>query len=238
MILTNVKKKLGNFILDVEKLDLSKPGIYGLIGHNGCGKSTLAKIIAGFIEKDSGTIETNGLSIKDITFLGRKPYMMEDTVYNNLLYPLKIRKMEAEKVKVNEYLDKMKFSGREKQRAKSLSGGEQQKLAFLRAIIFKPKLIIADEAMTAMDMDSLDLFERTIKEEQKKENSVWLIISHQMAHIKRICDNIIFMYCGKIEEEGKIAQVLSCNNANLNSYLHTYDSALSLEIPDNKSGVK
>ena len=94
----------------------------------------------------------------------------------------------------------MKFSKRRKQRAKSLSGGEQQKLAFLRAIIFKPKLVITDEAMTAMDMDSLDLFEQTIIEEQKREKSIWIIISHQMPHIERLCKNIYSIRDGKVNE--------------------------------------
>ncbi|MCL2763863.1 MAG: ABC transporter ATP-binding protein [Treponema sp.] len=200
MILTGVKKKLGDFILDIDNFTISYPGVYGLIGPNGSGKSTLAKIIAGLLEPDSGGVNTEGLLQRDITYLGRKPYMMDDTVYNNLVYPLELRNIEPDQKLVNEYLDKMKFSNRSKERAKGLSGGEQQKLAFLRAIIFKPKLIIADEAMTAMDMESLDLFEKTILEEQKNENSIWIIISHQMPHIKNICSQIYFMHEGKVSE--------------------------------------
>jgi len=223
MILNEVRKKLGDFSLYIEELIISNPGVYGIIGPNGSGKSTLAKIMAGLIEPDSGSINTEGLSMRDTTFLGRKPYMMEDTVYNNLVYPLDIRKIKPATDIINEYLDRMNFLQRSKQRAKSLSGGEQQKLSFLRAIIFKPKFVIADEAMTAMDMDSLDLFEKTIIEEQKKENSIWIIISHQMPHITRVCDYIFFMYGGKIETQGKIQEVFSgTENPHLESYLRTY----------------
>ena len=223
MILANVKKKTGDFILDIEQIAVSKPGIYGLIGANGCGKSTLAKIMAGLIEPDCGIVDSQGLSERDITFLTRKPYMMDDTVINNLVYPLEVRGRKPDPEITEEFLDRMRFSKRAKQRAKSLSGGEQQKLAFLRAIIFNPKLVIVDEAMTAMDMDSLDLFEKTIIEEQKRENSIWIIISHQMPHIRRTCDYIYFMYNGKIETEGSTQDIFSISdNSRLKDYLRAY----------------
>ena len=223
MILTRIKKKLGGFFLDIDSLVIKQPGVYGLIGPNGCGKSTLAKIIVGLVNQDSGEIETEGLSQKDITFLSRKPYMMDDTVYNNLVYPLLLRNIKPDKKLVDEYLNKMNFCGREKQMAKSLSGGEQQKLAFLRAVIFKPKLIIADEAMTAMDLDSLDLFEKTVLEEQKKEKSIWIIISHQMPHLRRICDFFYFMFDGKIETQGNGKEIFSdVTNQRLKKYLRSY----------------
>ncbi|MCL2602757.1 MAG: ABC transporter ATP-binding protein [Treponema sp.] len=200
MILSGVKKKQGSFSLSIDSFTVPQPGIYGLIGPNGCGKSTLAKIITGLLAPDSGTVDTEGLAAKDITYLSRKPYMMEDTVYNNLVYPLTLRNIKPQPEELALFLDKMKFTQRANQRAKSLSGGEQQKLAFLRAVIFKPKLIIADEAMTAMDMESLELFENTIVEEQAKEKSIWIIVSHQMPHINRICKKIYTMSDGEINE--------------------------------------
>jgi len=224
MILTGIKKKLGGFSLCVDSLSVSAPGIYGLIGPNGSGKSTLAKIMTGLLVQDEGKIDTEGLSGKEITFLSRRPYMMDDTVYNNLVYPLQLRGIAPDPEKIDGFLDRMSFSKRAKQKAKSLSGGEQQKLAFLRAIIFKPRLIVADEAMTAMDMDSLDHFENTIREEQEKEKSIWIIISHQMPHIRRICDFVFFMYDGKMETEGSVQEIFSnADNQYLRKYLRSYD---------------
>ena len=224
MIVTNVKKKLGDFFLSIDNLVISKPGVYGIIGPNGSGKSTLAKILAGLLKPDSGVVDT-GLTIRDITFFGRKPYMMDDTVYKNLVYPLEVRKIKPDKELINEYLKRMNLLKHSNQKANSLSGGEQQKLSFLRAIIFKPRFNITDEAMTAMDMDSLDLYERTIIEEQKKENSIWIIISHQMPHIRRICDFIYFMHDGKVEVNGSTQEIFSDNNnLHLRNYLRAYDA--------------
>ena len=223
MILTGINKTLGNFSLNIKNLSITEPGIYGIIGPNGSGKSTLAKVIAGLLESEQGKINTEGLTTKDITLVSRKSYMMDDTVYNNLVYPLKLRNIKPDPKLIDEYLDRMGFSERKKQKAKSLSSGEQQKLAFLRAIIFKPKFIIADEAMTAMDIDSLDLFENKLIEEQKKEKNICLIISHQMPHIRRLCSYIFFMYQGKIECEGTREEILSKpSNPHLEQYLRAY----------------
>ena len=218
-----LEKTLGEFFLSIEKLVIPGPGVYGLIGPNGSGKSTLAKIIAGVIEADRGSVDTGGLGHRDITLLSRKPYMMDDTVYNNLVYPLRLRNIKPDPVLVAAYLDRMGFSRKGKQRARSLSGGEQQKLAFLRALIFQPRLVIADEAMTALDIDSLDLFENMILAEREKNSSIWIVISHQMSHIKRLADYIFFLNQGKLEAEGNTQEMLSCPaSAGLRQYLRAY----------------
>jgi len=223
MTLTGIEKKLGDFSLNIGKFVVPGPGIYGLVGPNGSGKSTLAKLMAGLIEPDCGLIDLEGLVQRDITLLGRKPYMMDDTVYNNLVYPLRLRNIKPDPKLVCEYLDLMGLSQRRKLKARLLSGGEQQKLSFLRAMIFKPRFIIADEAMTALDIDSLDLFENLILESQKKDPVTLIIISHQMPHIRRLSSHIFFIYQGKIESEGNTGEIFSHPaNPHLKQYLRAY----------------
>ena len=223
MTLTGIEKKLGGFTLHIENLVMHNPGIYGLVGPNGSGKSTMAKLMAGLMEPDQGEIDLNGLGPRDITLLGRKPYMMNDTVYNNLVYPLKLRNIKPDPILITDLLDKMGLPERKQQKARLLSGGEQQKLALLRALVFKPRLIIADEAMTALDIDSLDLFEKMILEEQKKDPVTWIIISHQMSHVRRLADRIFFMYQGNLEAEGTMEELLTLSsNPHLRQYLRVY----------------
>ena len=229
MTLNGVEKKLGSFSLCVEKLAVHCPGIYGLIGPNGSGKSTLAKLMAGLLDADRGSIETNGLGPRDITLLDRKPYMMNDTVYNNLVYPLALRGIKPDPLIIESYLEIMGFGSKRKQKARSLSGGEQQKLSFLRALIFKPKLIIADEAMTALDIDSLQVFENLIMESQKKDPAIWIIINHQMPHVMQLSKHIFFMYQGRIETEGSTEDIFSRpENPHLRQYLRAYAGGIPL----------
>jgi len=217
------RQESGEFSLCIERLAIPGPGIYGLIGPNGSGKSTLAKLMAGLLECDSGSIDTGGLGLRDITLLSRKPYMMDDTVYNNLVYPLRLRGIAPDPELTAAYLERMGFSERGKQKARSLSSGEQQKLSFLRALIYKPRFVIVDEAMTALDIDSLDVFENMILEEQKKENTVWIIISHQMPHIRRLCSRIFFLYNGRMETQGSVEEIFSgAVNPQLRQYLRSY----------------
>ena len=223
MVLTGVEKKLGDFSLNIERIVISHPGIYGLVGPNGSGKSTLAKLIIGIIEPDRGSIDVEGLGPREITLLSRKPYMMDDTVYNNLVYPLRLRNIKPDPRLIDEYLDKMDLSERRRQKARSLSSGEQQKLALLRALLFKPRLIIADEAMTALDIDSLDLFENMILDEQKKDPVIWIVISHQMSHVRRLVSRLFFMHRGKMEVEGSLEEMFSqSSNPHLRQYLRVY----------------
>jgi ABC-type glutathione transport system ATPase component len=114
---------------------------------------------------------------------------------------------------------------RKKQKARALSSGEQQRLAFIRALIFKPRLIIADEAVTAMDMEGLSLFEEMIKATQESDPITWLIISHHISHVRRLADYLFFIYQGKIEAEGPAEELFanpSCQN--LRRYLGVYAS--------------
>jgi ABC-type multidrug transport system ATPase subunit len=208
-------------------MEISVPGIYGLVGPNGSGKTTLARLMTGLIETDRGRIDTEGLGPREITLLTRKPYMMDDTVYNNLVYPLRLRNIKPDPRSIEEYLGRMGLSSRGKQKARSLSDGEQQKLALLRALIFKPRFIIADEAMTAIDIDSLELFENTIRAEQKNDPIIWIIISHQMSQIRRMVNHVFFMCGGTIEAEGPADELFSRHsNPHLKQYLRAYGGGM------------
>ena len=213
----SLKKSLGSFSLSIDSLEIKAPGIYALIGPNGCGKSTTAKLLSGILAPDSGEIAI-ALDRRDITMITQKPYIMDSTVYKNLAYPLKLRGKNSRPL-CDEYLEKIGFIERKNQKARALSGGEKQKLSLLRAMIFNPRLIILDEAMTDLDLDSLDMFEGMVLERQKQDPVIWIIISHQLAHIKRLCDYIFFMAQGCLEAEGPTEDLLRSPNPQVRRYL-------------------
>lgn len=198
MKITDLKKQQGSFLLNVKEVNFEKGKIHGIIGANGSGKTTLSKIIMGTLPHDSGVIDYEGLTPRDITMTGQRPYLMHTNVYNNLVYPLKIRNVPVDEAYADYWLEKAGLQDKKKQYALSLSSGEQQKLSFIRALIFKPKLIIVDETLSNLDPDSADLFERLMLEQQQKDPVTWITISHQLVHIKRICDMVHFMDKGDV----------------------------------------
>lgn len=193
MKITNLKKRNGDFSLDIESFEITEAGIYGLVGRNGCGKTTLMKIIAGIIKPDEGSIDYNGLMPRDITMLLRRPYILRASVMDNLLYPLKIRKIQPDMKQVEFFLEQAEL--KRDQYAPSLSGGQQQKLALIRGLIFSPKFMLIDEAFSNMDEESTEVFEAMIK---AQKDSVFLICSHQSAQINRLCDKTFEMRNGRM----------------------------------------
>jgi len=223
MKISNLRKSFERFSLHVEKLDTFEGKIHGIMGANGCGKTTAMKIMAGLIEPDSGHIDYENLSPRDITMVFRKPYLIHDTVARNLIYPLTIRKIKPDNDLVEHYLKIAGLHNQRDQYAPGLSGGEQQKLSLIRALIFSPKLIFIDEGFSNMDIESVAFFEDYILNMQKapqKNPATWVIISHQLSNIKRLCDYIYFMHDGKIEAHGEPDKILqNPENANLKRYL-------------------
>jgi ABC-type multidrug transport system ATPase subunit len=140
--------------------------------------------------------------------LSQKPYMMAGSAWDNLVYPLKVRGVTPDRSECLAQLERFGLAQKERQQARSLSGGEQQKLAFLRALIFKPRFIIADEAFTDLDIESLDMVEQLILAYQGRELITWIIISHQLPHVLRLCDYVYFMHRGGLEAEGECAELL------------------------------
>ena len=201
MKITDLKKQQGSFLLNVKNVQFEAGKVHGIIGSNGSGKTTLSKIIMGTIPYDSGHIDYEGLTPRDITMTGQRPYLMHTNVYNNLVYPLKVRGHQIDESYADYWLEKAGLQDKKKQYALSLSSGEQQKLSFIRALIFKPKLVIVDETLSNLDPDSADLFEKLILEQQEKDPITWITISHQLVHIRKICDMVHFMEKGDIIEK-------------------------------------
>jgi len=220
MKITNVIKSFDKFTLNIERIDIHEGKIYGIIGPNGCGKTTAMKLMAGLLQPDSGSIDYEGLIPRDITMVLRKPYLLHDTVIRNLEYPLKLRKIKPDNDLIEHYLEITGLTSYRNDYALSLSGGEQQKLALVRALIFSPKMIFFDEAFSNMDIESVAFFENYILDMQKANPITWVIISHQLSNIKRLCEYIFFVCDGEVKASGATEDLLSSpENEKLKQYL-------------------
>lgn len=195
----NLKKFYDNKkILDIEKMDFSNSKFHTIMGVNGSGKTTLLKIIAGLDKDYEGEIFYNGdiftrESYKEITYVGQKSYLFRTTVYENLIFPLKLRAYSEKdiKEKADEYLYKFGLEEIKNQKATSLSSGEAQRLALGRSMIFSPKLLILDEATANINEDFSYKLEGILKEKSKDINIIF--VTHNMGQAKRINENIIFL---------------------------------------------
>jgi len=220
MRISNIKKSFEKFSLHIENLEIPEGKIYGIIGPNGCGKTTAIKLMAGVALPDSGSIDYDGLTQREITMVLRKPYLLHDTVFRNLVYPLKLRNIKPDAELIEHYLDITGLSNYRDDYALTLSGGEQQKLSLARALIFSPKLIFIDEAFSNMDIESVAFFENYILDIQKTEPKTWVVISHQLSNIKRLCEHVFFMHDGQIKASGATDELLEApENDDLKKYL-------------------
>lgn len=220
MKMTDVEKRVGDFCLRIPELQLESGCVHGLIGGNGCGKTTLAKLMMGILTPDSGRIDREGLNEREITMTTQRPYLMHTSVYENLVYPLKLRGKKPREADVRPWLTRCGLWEKKDQYAGSLSGGERQKLSMIRAMIFKPKLIIVDETLSNLDPDSVELFEQWIREIQAQAAVTWVMISHQLSHICRMCDQIHFLSQGELAASGPARELLkNCGDERLKAFL-------------------
>ena len=208
MRLKNIEKKIGDFRLKIDDLEIEEGKIHGFIGGNGSGKTTAAKLIMGILQADRGEIWYDGLSMRDITMTAQRPYLLHESVYENLVYPLKIRGMRRDEAQIDALLAQFGLLDKKKQYARSLSSGEQQKLSMLRALIFQPRLVIVDETLSNMDPESVEQFETLIQKKQQEEPITWIMISHRLAHVYRLCDRLHFFDSGTVAASGTRDAVL------------------------------
>ena len=198
MRITELRKKVGKTDLYIKDLKIESGMIHGLVGPNGCGKTSLLKLIMGITEPDSGVIDLEGLRPSDMTLMSQRPYLMHASVYDNIVYPLKIRGESMDAVRLNDMLERTGLMNIKDQYAGSLSSGERQKLSFLRAIVFRPKMILMDETLSNLDTDSEKLFREMIIERQREDGSTWLIVSHQWDAMNELFGKVHHMENGRI----------------------------------------
>ncbi|MGS0674114.1 ABC transporter ATP-binding protein [Shewanella sp. 0m-4] len=190
----------GKHLFSAAKLVFEQNRVIHLQGDNGCGKTTLMKLLAGFIQPTSGTIQAQGFSIapwwrsNSITgkaiYLHQHPYLFEGSVLYNLTYPLRFLHADTQllKARTEQAIDKAQLRHLLTQAASSLSGGEKQRLAIARAWIIQPKLLMLDEPTSNMDKHSQHLVLQMISD-LKQQGTGMLISSHQTCMLTKVCDH-------------------------------------------------
>ncbi len=193
-------------VLQFPGMELDPGTIYAVIGPNGCGKSTLAKVLAG-AEKPDGKERVLDLSSGDsLGYSPQKNYPFQLSVERNLL--LATGDTPAARERADAYLDALGMTGLRGKKASRLSGGETAKLAMARVMMEDCALLILDEPTAAMDIQSTLAAEQLILDYRARTRAAVLLITHSLAQALRISDQTLFLAGGCLLESGPSEQVL------------------------------
>jgi len=214
----NISKKFGDVIaLDNVSLSISKSELFSLLGSSGCGKSTLLRIIAGFEKPDSGSIILDG---EDITNLPPHLRPLNMMFQNYALFPhLNISQniefgLKEENVPKNEILERtreilnlLELTGLEKRKIYEISGGQQQRVALARCLVKKPKLLLLDEPLAALDKKLRIQTQFELVNLQYKLGITFIIVTHDQEEAMSLSDRMAIMKNGNILQIGNPVEI-------------------------------
>lgn len=213
-----LSKSFGNTkALDNVSLNINKSELFSLLGSSGCGKSTLLRIIAGFEKPDSGKIYLDG---QDITTL--PPYlrplniMFQNyalfphlNVKNNIEFGLKEEDLEKKEIdrRVNEITALLELTGLESRKINEISGGQQQRVALARCLVKKPKLLLLDEPLAALDKKLRVQTQFELVNLQYKLGITFIIVTHDQEEAMSLSDRMAIMKEGNILQIGNPVEI-------------------------------
>lgn len=262
LTIKNVNKSYGNKkVVDNISLQISKPGVYGLLGTNGAGKTTTIRMLLGILKKDSGDITWNGKEVKrkHVNF----GYLPEErgvypkvNVYTQLMYFAKLKGMKEEKANesIKYWLKKLEVEEYMNMTAEKLSKGNQQKIQFITAVVHDPELIVLDEPFSGLDPVNTEIIRNVILELIKKGKYI-IMSAHQMSVVEEFCSDILILNKGKTVLQGNLKQIKDSYKANklyistkqdikqyvreldLNIYLEK-DNEYEIDIKEEEQGYK
>ena len=202
----------GEIILDNIDLDVHEKEFMTLLGPSGCGKTTTLRIIAGFVTPDSGEVMFDGELINDLppykrsvnTVFQKYALFPHLNVYENIAFALRLKKVSEEEIyeRVEEMLTMVNLKGFEKRDVNLLSGGQQQRVAIARALINKPRVLLLDEPLGALDLKLRKDMQNELKNIQRKTGITFIYVTHDQEEALSMSDTVVVMANGKIQQIG------------------------------------
>jgi peptide/nickel transport system ATP-binding protein len=237
--------------VDGVSFGIAKGETLGVVGESGCGKSTLGRVTIHLLEATSGSIFFEGKDIselgrseinayrKDMQMIFQDPFSSLDprlSVGNIIAEPLRIYKRYKDSADLSAQVGKlMDTVGLARRLANSypheLDGGRRQRIGVARALSLNPKFIVCDEPVSALDVSIQAQILNLMQDLQAEMNLTYLFITHNMAVVKHISDNILVMYMGKMVEYAPAKRIFA-------ERLHPYTKALLAAVPMPVLGAK
>ena len=202
----------GEVVLDHINLVVKEKEFMTLLGPSGCGKSTTLNIIAGFVTPDTGDVLFENVKINDVpankrhvnTVFQKYALFPHLNVYENIAFALRLKKLSEEEIyeRVEEMLAMVNLRGFEKRDVNLLSGGQQQRVAIARALINKPKVLLLDEPLAALDLKLRKDMQNELKNMQRKTGITFIYVTHDQEEALSMSDTVVVMANGKIQQIG------------------------------------
>ena len=201
---TVILKNINLYICDGEFITL--------LGPSGCGKTTTLRIIAGFVNPDTGDVLFEGKRINDIpsykreinTIFQKYALFPHLNVYENIAFGLRLKKMPEKEIKntVEEMLSLVNLKGFGKRNINSLSGGQQQRVAIARALAVRPRVLLLDEPLGALDLKLRKDMQNELKSIQQRLGITFIYVTHDQEEALSMSDTVVVMYNGEIQQIG------------------------------------
>ena len=202
----------GETILDNISLDIFDKEFVTLLGPSGCGKTTTLRIIGGFLTPDSGDVIFDGKVINNLpphkrninTVFQRYALFPHLNVYDNIAFGLRVKKLQENEIRtrVNEMLKLVNLQGFEKRTVQRLSGGQQQRVAIARALINRPKVLLLDEPLGALDLKLRKEMQIELKKIQQSLEITFIYVTHDQEEALTMSDTVVVMNNGIIQQIG------------------------------------
>ncbi len=206
-----VNKRYGsNHVVKDLNLTVNEGEFLTLLGSSGCGKTTTLRMIAGFEEPSTGSIKVEGIPVEE-----KEPYernvntvfqtyalFPHKTIFDNIAYGLKMKKVPKPEIKerVIEMMEMIQLSGFEKRYPAQLSGGQKQRVAIARALINRPRVLLLDEPLGALDLKLRKQMQLELKRLQKKLNITFIYVTHDQEEALTMSDRIAIMHDGIVDQ--------------------------------------
>ncbi len=202
----------GERILDSINLYINDKEFLTLLGPSGCGKTTTLRVIGGFLSPTSGDVLFGGKRINEVPAYQRKintvfqryalfPHL---DVYDNIAFGLRIAKLSEKEIdeRVTEMLEIVSLKGFQNRKVTSLSGGQQQRVAIARALVNRPKVLLLDEPLGALDLRLRKDMQNELKRIQQAMGITFIYVTHDQEEALTMSDTIVVMDKGRIQQIG------------------------------------
>lgn len=199
-------------VLDNINLYFNDAEFLTLLGPSGCGKTTTLRIIGGFQKPTSGDVLFDGQRINDVppykrqinTVFQKYALFTHMNIYDNVAFGMRIAKVSEDEIRrrVGEALSMVNLAGYEKRRVNSLSGGQQQRVAIARAIVNRPKVLLLDEPLGALDLKLRKGMQIELKKIQQQVGITFVYVTHDQEEALTMSDTIVVMNEGRIQQIG------------------------------------